>query len=864
MTDTSESCPSSPTIAPSAAPYDELVDPSGTVRPHWKSYFDYIDAMGEAEAKARWSKAKGSLQENGASYRATDGDSAVERPWRLSPIPLLVNASDWQQLARGVAQRARLLGCLLTDLYGPQRCLANGTLPARLVFSNPGFLRALHSPTPQRSAWLPLYAVDLIRAPNGQFMALEDSTQSPIGMGYALENRTVVAQALPELLRHCNIERLSGFFRALLERLLELAPHNRDAPRIVLLTPGSHSASYFEHAYLARHLGISLVQGEDLTVRHDRVFLKTLGGLQPIDVLLRRVHDSYCDPLELRTDSMLGVPGLLQALRTGNVASMNPLGTGILETPAFLPYLNRLCEQYLSEELVLDSVPTYYCGDPFQLEQALARFDTMVIKGAFNEDHVGPVFVSQLDSAARDSLRKQIADSPERFVAQEFVPASRVPIFSEGTLQSRACVLRCFAHCSHPSDYTVMPGGLALVASTDTDVAVSIQRGARSKDVWVISEESLAEETAIVPGSTQMAISRGGGDLPSRVADNLYWLGRYAERAEAVARLTRVLGMRVLESPSKSANGHSIEVTRLFNALHAQTRFLYTADPPADLQLDRGAPELEVISAVSSADSAGSLLSALTSTLRVGRIVRDRLSHDTLRVLASLEDFTTRCAALCDSSQLSRLVDELNQLVIILAAFSGLVMESMSRGIAWRFLDMGRRLERAISLVTLLRATLTSNCGRIDSVIEAVLEVADSKMTFRRRYAAGFQTAPTVDLLLSDDTNPRSIAFQLNVLGEHFGRLPQLTNDGTKTKQQRLLLTATTDVQLADIDVLCALDQSSSRRDGLVALLNRLGRSLPDLSDSLTETYLYHANVARHLRSNAGAGSEFDELGGRL
>lgn len=839
-------CSADSSIPGCQAPFDELRGSTGVLRVHWKHYFEHLEALGATEAKSRWSKAKRLLQENGASYSVHGDSKGSERPWRLSPIPLLLSSHEWQTLARGIQQRARLLSFVLADIHGAQVCLAKGCVPPELVFDNPSFLRPMHG-VAQRQAWLPIYGVDLVRAPDGRFLALQDSTQVPSGMGYALENRVVVARALPELLRQCNVERLFSFFRLLRDRLHDAAPHNRDAPRIALLTPGPYSSTYLEQAYLARYFGLPLVQGGDLTVRDSRVFLKTLGGLQAIDVLLRRVFDDFCDPLELRADSELGVPGLAHAARTGNVSIISPLGTGILESPAFLAYLPALCRELLGEELLLPSVPTYYCGDPTQLQLALDDFEQMVLKPVHADAGAESIFVGELLPEAQRAVRERLLAAPQRFVAQTFVPASRTPVIADGAMQSRPYVLRCFAHCEQPNDYAIMPGGLALVASSSNDFAVSMNRGARSKDVWIISDEAVIGEVVSPPANPPIELSRGGGDLPSRVADNLYWLGRYAERAEAGCRLARVIGSRWMDAASERDYAQSIDLCYLLNALRAQTQFLRAADISLNTTLDRQANELELVAAIADDTCPGSIVSALRSTLRVSHVVRDRLSHDTQRILALLEESSLHCLN-SKGRGLTSLANELNRIIINLAALSGLVMESMTRGFAWRFLDMGRRLERAVTLVTLLRSTLAVRCEREPSLVEAALDVADSKMTYRRRYPAGLQAAPAVDLLLSDEANPRSVVFQLVTLAEHMAVLPSLSGVGVKSKQQRLLLSIRTEVELCDATELCAVS-STGQRDGLVDLLDRLERSLPALSDSLTETYLYHATVARHLRS---------------
>ncbi len=723
------------------------------------------------------------------------------------------------------------------------------TFPVNSCSTAPAFFARFTVSGPIKAIGCPCMAFNLIRAPNGSFNVIEDCTQAPAGMGYALENRVVVGQAMPDLLRICNVERLVSFFRQLGERLRTTAPHNRDTPRIALLTPGPNSSTYFEQAYLANYLGLTLVQGEDLTTRNDRVYLKTLGGLQSIDVILRRVFDDFCDPLELRPDSDLGVPGLVQAMRSGNVNALNPLGTGLLETPAISAYLPGLCRKLLHEELLLQSVPTYYCGDSSQLDQVLADLDSMVIKAAYATEHADSIFVHQLSGDERSALRQRLLAAPSQFVAHRFVPSSKTPVISEGEIRLRAFALRCFASCSQPNDYMVMPGGLALVATTDDELTVSLNRGARSKDVWVISDEAIQDGPINVPSNAAIELSRGGGDLSSRVADNLYWLGRYAERAEAVSRLTRVIGARLMDFQSERDLLNSVELSRMFNALHVQLQFLYTADAPITAPLGQSASEREFAAAVVDSNCNGSVVSTIRSTLRVGRIVRDRLSHDTWRILVSLDEAVDRLLNIESGEGIARLVNALNHVIVALAGFSGLAMESMTRGFAWRFLDMGRRLERAIASVTLMRATLVDPYEHEAPLLEAVLDVADSGMTYRRRYPAGLQTAPTVDLIVADDSNPRSIIFQLKTLGNHIRALPPLANQGVRSTQQRLVLSATSRIELSDINELCRVDATCNRRQDLFNLLHELGTLLPALSDSLTETYLYHANVARHLRN---------------
>jgi uncharacterized circularly permuted ATP-grasp superfamily protein len=513
--------------APRPGVFDELLDSDGRVRPGWRTLLEQLQGLGEAELARRWDKARQQIHENGVSYNVYGDPNGLERVWNLSLIPVVFSPDDWASLARGLAQRGRLLAALLADLYGPQRALIEGWLPPELVFANPCYLRPLHGHTLPVEDWLPIFGADLVRAADGSFQVVEDRVQVPTGAGYALENRIVVSSVLPEQFRGCNVERLAPFFRQLRETLQERAPHNRDNPRIVLLTPGPYDATYFEQAYLAQYLGFTLVNGGDLTVRQDKVFLKTLGGLQPVDVVFRRLNDEFCDPLELRPDSMLGVPGLVQAVRARNVAIANPLGTGLLQTTAILPYLPAICRGLLGEPLVIPSVPTWWCGEPAARAEALGQFDELVLRPTYH-DGSSPVFTAALGADEKAELRAKIEAQPSGWVAQRYVSPSTTPFLEDSGITPRAMVLRCYAVATGNRDYRVMPGALARVAVPETGAEVTMQRGARSKDVWVLSHEEVAPVSLLPSPQRALMLSRGGSDLPSRAADNLYWLGRYA------------------------------------------------------------------------------------------------------------------------------------------------------------------------------------------------------------------------------------------------------------------------------------------------------------------------------------------------
>jgi uncharacterized circularly permuted ATP-grasp superfamily protein/uncharacterized alpha-E superfamily protein len=844
--------------------FDEMAPEPGRVRPHWRTFCAAIEAMGLAELRQRWEEARRLIRENGVTYNVYGDPQGLERPWQLDPIPLLLTPADHAAIEAGLIQRARLLDLVLADLYGPQRLLSTGALPPPLVFGHPGFLRACHGLSAPGGRHLHLYAADVGRAPDGWFCVLADRTQAPSGAGYVLENRIVLARRLPEAFRDCQVQRLAQFFHRLRETLRSIAPYDRDNPRIVLLTPGPYNETYFEHAFLARYLGLALVEGSDLTVRDNRVYLKLLGGLQPVDVILRRLDDSFCDPLELRRDSFLGVPGLVQAARAGNVALANPLGSGLVESPALLAYLPGLCRVLLGEDLLLPSVPTWWCGDPLAREHVLAHLPRMVIKPTVGARRTEPIFGAALGASARQALAETIRARPADYVGQEPLELSTAPVLAPGGLSPRHVVLRSYLVASAESPpYAVMPGGLTRCAATADTLVVSMQKGGGSKDTWVLSETPVSTFSLLPTTVQPVALSRDGGDLPSRAADNLFWLGRYAERVESIVRLVRGIVIRATEQAGLT---EAAEISRLLNALADSTRI-----PLGHFRPDGAPPLAELERALAivlgGADRAGSLAASIHGLHRIAGKVRDRLSLDLWRILGSLavsvEDRPEAGAGPGSDAEvehgarrrLSALRARLDQTLINLAAFAGLVADSMTRGQGWRFLDMGRRLERALQITVMLRSTLVRPGQPEAPLLEALLDVADSSMTYRRRYMSHLETAPVLDLLLADETNPRSLAYQAAALAESIDRLPRNESASGRGEAERIVLTALTRLRVAEVGLLARADPSPPGwRSDLDCLLAELEAAIPALSDALTRDYFSHLQPARQF---ARAG-EFD------
>lgn len=820
---------------PPAGGYDEATALAGKPRPHWRPFFEALDDLGRPELARRWRDAQHLIRDNGVTYNVYGDPRGIARPWQLDPVPLVISADDAARLDAGLVQRGWLLEHILADLYGPQRLVKDGLIPPELVYPNPGFLRPCHGFAPPGGRFLHLYGANLGRGADGQWRVLGDRTQAPSGAGYALENRIVMTRTLPEAFRDCRAQRLALFFQAFRDTLRAVAPRNKDNPRVVLLTPGPYNETYFEHAYLARYLGYTLVEGGDLTVRDNRVYLKVLGGLQPVDVIFRRLDDDFCDPLELRPDSFLGVPGLTHAVRTGNVAVANALGAGVLETPALLPYLPAIARDRFGDDLSLPSVETWWCGDPAALGYVLDHLNDVVIKPAFPASRLEPVFPGDLSRADRASLADRIRAKPREYVAQARLDLSTTPVLADGKLVPRKMVLRAYLAADRDG-FAVMPGGLTRVSASPDMMVVSMQRGGGSKDTWVLAAGPVSDFSLLAAGG-RVELTRAGGDLPSRAADNLFWLGRYAERAEGITRLLRGIAVRLAE---RSGLADAPELPALARTLALHRR----PDPHAEGGYADAATDLTP--AVFDPAHPGSLGNVLLSLRRVAGTVRDLISLDMWRVINGLADFPAEPAVYGeDGPTPGDVLDLLNRTVLTLAAFGGLAVESMTRAEGWRFLDLGRKLERSLHMVALLKGAVSYPRQQEGPVLDAVLEVADSGMTYRRRYHGSLRAEAVLDLLVFDETNPRSLAAQLAALDDDVNHLPRTAARAGRSADQRLTLAALNAVRLSEPDKLAAVRDGT--RPGLRELLDLVGMLLPALSDTITQEYLSHLQASRHL-----------------
>ncbi len=843
-----------PDYQPLPDAWDEMWDATSGVRPHWGDLVEGLAGLGARDWSARGQRIKRLLRENGVTYHVYNDPRGYSRTWELDPIPLLLDAAEWQQIEAGLEQRARLLDLVLRDLYGPQTLLKRGLLPPDLIYAHAGYLRPLLGAMPADKRQLIFYAADLVRGPDGRIWVMADRTQAPSGAGYALENRSVMARTFPEFLEDAAVAKLNPWLESVRSALGGLGSGaGRENPQVVVLTPGPANETYFEHAYLAARLGYNLAQGDDLTVRDGRVWLKSVQGLKPVDVILRRVDEEWCDPLELRQDSRLGVAGLVEAVRRGNVALANPLGSGLLENPALIPFLPVLAKALLGEKLLLPSAATWWCGQAQEREHVLANLSRLVLKPIHRGQASETVFGAELDRKQLAVWRERIQAHPHFYVGQEPLLPSTTPALHGGRLLPQKASLRAFL-VSRGESYATLPGGLTRCTSGNR---LSAQSGALNKDTWVTP---VAEPKPLMPPMlppmlqqtmTQTALQgapsirqtigqlRESEILTSRAADNLFWTGRYLERAEAVTRLLRA----VLDGLWEEETAPGLEPV-----LHALMRLMGYV--PGDCGCtDRVDLATCVRELTTQSERPGNLAHTVRGLLGCAYGTREYWSVAIWRLLDRVErDWGHGVGKLARKAGGSheRIDLWLGRLVDALAGLAGLASETLPRESGFRYFDLGRRIERGLTQSTLLAQTLQSRLsGEAErESLSLVLQSADSLITFRRRYRAEPFLAGVLELLLWDADSPRALIYQIHTARNH---LAQLTQVGQRCNAERALFSAEERLYAAEAN-LETWQLDSNARHTLIMTLGEVSGQLIAASDAISHTWFTHVQELYALR----------------
>lgn len=810
---------------------DEAINESSDFRDHWAHLGPALEALGVEELRRRQDDIGRLLDADGASYRVTSSEQT--QPWMLDAIPMLVSSVEWSTIETGIVQRAVLLDLVLRDIYGERKLLKRGVIPPELVFEHAGFIRACDGVALADQSQLFTYAVDLGRNNDGEYQVLADHAQAPSGAGYALENRVALSRVFPSLYRDAQVHHVAPYFRSLRAGLQAVAAHRSDDPRIVVLSPGIHSETAFEHAYLASYMGFSLVEGSDLVVQNGSVFLRALGQLEPIDVILRRVDADYCDPLEMRPESRLGVPGLLEAVRRGNVAVVNTIGSGVIENPALNAFLPAAAQALLGQDLRLPGVETWWCGTPSGLAFVLDNLDRLVCKVISESRHVRSRFGPTLSAQERGELRDQILARPSNWVAQEPLALATAPTLTSDGVRPRRAILRTFA-VAREGSFVVMPGGLTRVAPDETSRRISNQAGAIAKDTWVLASEPERQSDFWLRSGSPRAASNSTDVLSERAAENLFWVGRYAERAESVARLLRVVHDRRNSQTASNTPGQ-LSVQVLLEAL-AETTF-------SGGQLGRDASssqaDSELFALSVNADRPGSLAYSATRFLSSVEAVRDQLSVDTWQLTRTIET-QLRTMSMTPPGRQDVVQGTLGVVLQSFLAFQGLANESMVRDAGWHFMEAGRRIERLQHVALLLKAALrVERDPQTESlVLESVLMATESIITYRRRFRSKAQVRTMLDLLIGDPANPRSVRFQADRLDEALAGLPGNRQRGP-APEERDVIELFSIIRGFDSE---ALSQSSEDlgRMALVRYLDELRFKASSVASEMTKRSFTH------------------------
>ncbi len=859
-----------------AGHYDELLGPDGAMRPAWAAFFGGLGAAGLQDLQRRDDLLKRQVREHGVTYNVYSDEQGAPRRWSLDLLPFLVQADDWKIIEAAVVQRAAVLSAIMDDVYGPKRLIAEGLLPPALVLGSPGYLRSLDGVRPPGGIFLHVVAFDLARGPDGRWWVLGHRTQAPSGLGYALENRVIVSRLFGENFGPMRVQRLAASYRRLLESLIRHAPRDPGEgsrpPRIVLLTPGRYNETYFEQAYLAHYLGVPLVEGDDLTVRDDRLYLKTLHGLERVHAVIRRLDDLFCDPLELRPDSALGVPGLIQAIRCGNVLIANALGTAFLESPAIHGFLPAIARRLLDQELKLPPRDSWWCGEPAARERAFASLKTARVRATYRgASFEAPVAARGTGLLAIADVRAEIEQRPDLYTIQSYLPYSKTPCWSRHALLPRSAVLRVYAIADGSGGWHAMPGGLTRIA--DLQDEVSMQRGGSSADTWVMTGEEV-DPFSMLPNQLRVdEVVFRHRIVTSRAAENLFWLGRYTERAENAVRAAQIIlgNLRnalmlpegVLEAIGRTALTLGLvppgapgpaQGLRVFErTLLAGLRDERASSVAFDLAgLASTAAQIRDRLAFEHWHQITATVDRFTAAMRHGAPGRAAEAGGAAAPAPAAPDHAPQAASATRDTEPAHEAEAdpgvpvyhaqaaMSTLVAGLGAITGAQTDGMTRDDGWRLLTIGRQIERLIAMSEVLHAFFSSRAVLHEAGFDLVLSLFNSTITYRSRYQGQRAVAALVDLLVLELANPRSLHCAVDLIDRELHELTVATGH-TLDWPEAAGFRQSRESQLA---ALCARDADGGFTE-VMALTTRLIRSGRELSNRIGLRYFSHSEPLR-------------------
>lgn len=825
---------------------DEMISPALEINPNWKDLLSNICNIGIKGLVSRQNDLNWYLSENGVTYNVYDNPLGLNRPWNLNVIPLIFQESEWITIEKGIRQRTEILNFIIKDIYGKRELIHNGILPQEIIFGHYGFLQQCDKIKYNTNKHLLIHAIDMARGSDGQMWIINDHTQAPSGMGYALENRLTIGRVLPDLFQNIYVKKLSEFFRHFNELLMNACPDKNDNPNIVILTPGPHNETYFEHAYLSSFLGYSLVQGNDLIVRDGYLWMKSLKGLKKVDAVLRRVDDNFTDPLELREDSQLGVAGLLEVVRKQNVSVINPIGSRILENPGLIPFIPGVAKYFLNEDLILPQIATWWCGQEKEKKYVLEHLPDLIVKKIDPSNSDSIFFGETMSSIELNKLKQEISDRPYRFVGQSKLTLSTSPTLINQQLEPRRSVWRTYS-IANDEGYYVMPGGLVRVAAEKGGIVVSNQKGGTSKDIWITTNAEEKSQIQVTRRPKLNAHISGLDNLPSQTAENLYWTGRYVSRTLVTTRFIRMVlkQLTLIQSNERMPNSQSIRLL-----CKAVTHLTATYPGFIDIQYDEINKNIisELLSVILDKDRNGSLSSTFSMLTNSYYSIRNLWSGDMWRVFDRIEKIWKD---LHDDPEINikKIIQALDQLITRLIAFMGLVEESILIEQGLLLYYIGHQLEQSMLSISKCRSLLVvkQNDQVEYEILESIVTSQESLNIYRYSYKTYFTIENVLDLILLDLKYPRSLAYQLNRLNKDLSILPQSKVSHEITNYEKYVFAAYSKVRLATSAELVSTNYDSLIRFNLDNLLSDLSNLLVNTSGTIINTYFNHTFVQNQL-----------------
>jgi uncharacterized circularly permuted ATP-grasp superfamily protein/uncharacterized alpha-E superfamily protein len=817
--------------------YDEVLKSNMSINPNWEKLINNLTQMGSDNLVAKQKEINWLMDENGVTYNVYNDPKGMNRSWNLNIVPFLIHQNEWKTVEKGITQRAELLNLILKDIYGKRELIKNGIIPQEVIFAHRGFLRQCDQIQYKTSKNLLIHSADLARGPEGRMWVVNDRTQAPSGMGYALENRYSVNRVLPNIFQDINVRQPSEFFHEFNQMLIDAAPQNKSNPNIVILTPGPLNETYFEHAYMASFLGYPLVTGNDLVVRNGKLWMKTLKELKQVDVVLRRVDDVFMDPLELREDSYLGVAGLLDVIREQQVAIVNPIGSGVLENSGLIPFMNAICNYFFNEDLILPQIASWWCGQEKECDYVLNHLNELVVKRIDRSNRENIFFCEFLDVDALNTLKKEILSAPYKFVAQEKISFSTAPDFIQGALEPRKVMCRTFAIAKQDT-YSVMPGGLVRVAAERENLFVSNQRGGISKDFWIISDDPQTNiQNYSWDSSSKISIS-DINDLPSNTAENLYWSGRYLGRALVTARYLRMTLNRMNQPQYNNRTSESESLVFLYKSItNITSTFPGFVGKGSEEVLKN--PLKEIISLMMDEKRVGSLAQTITSFNNSYYSLRSLWSKDMWRVFDGIKKLWRKFKE-DNNYTINELIKLLDRIITRIIAFMGLIEESIlvSQGLLLYFI--GLQTEQAMMNIAKCRSLIIFNYDEHlqYDILESLLTSHESLNIYRYSYRSYLSLENVINLIILDKEYPKSLTYQIKRIKKDIDRLP---NTSATSICREKIASAYFKIESLKIDSLLELNSEGLLRQNLDDSLAEISDLLHEASLAISDTYFNHS-----------------------